>query len=61
MMLNQIYHPISRYMGTVVGISDLDHLRWPNSKWCNLQVNEGVFGILNALPIPRALVSFSQC
>ncbi|XP_026456878.1 auxin response factor 5-like isoform X1 [Papaver somniferum] len=27
-----------RYMGTVVGISDLDHLRWPNSKWCNLQV-----------------------
>ncbi|MCL7028104.1 hypothetical protein MKW94_015083 [Papaver nudicaule] len=27
-----------RYMGTVVGISDLDHLRWPNSKWRNLQV-----------------------
>ncbi|OVA12846.1 AUX/IAA protein [Macleaya cordata] len=30
--------PISRYMGTVVGISDLDPLRWPSSKWRNLQV-----------------------
>ncbi|PIA56032.1 hypothetical protein AQUCO_00700393v1 [Aquilegia coerulea] len=27
-----------RYMGTIVGISDLDPLRWPNSKWRNLQV-----------------------
>ncbi|XP_022894441.1 auxin response factor 5-like isoform X1 [Olea europaea var. sylvestris] len=27
-----------RYIGTVVGISDLDPLRWPNSKWRNLQV-----------------------
>uniref|UniRef100_A0A1D1YNB9 Auxin response factor n=1 Tax=Anthurium amnicola TaxID=1678845 RepID=A0A1D1YNB9_9ARAE len=27
-----------RYMGTVVGISDCDPLRWPNSKWRNLQV-----------------------
>lgn len=27
-----------RYMGTLVGISDLDHLRWPGSKWRNLQV-----------------------
>ncbi|CAI9777879.1 unnamed protein product [Fraxinus pennsylvanica] len=27
-----------RYMGTVVGISDLDPLRWPNSKWRSLQV-----------------------
>ncbi|GAB4852501.1 ADP-ribosylation factor, variant 2 [Ancistrocladus abbreviatus] len=27
-----------RYMGTVVGISDLDPLRWPGSKWRNLQV-----------------------
>ncbi|KAL2468267.1 Auxin response factor 5 [Forsythia ovata] len=27
-----------RYMGTVVGTSDLDPLRWPNSKWRSLQV-----------------------
>ncbi|XWS14482.1 hypothetical protein CRYUN_Cryun35bG0013400 [Craigia yunnanensis] len=27
-----------RYMGTTVGISDLDPLRWPGSKWRNLQV-----------------------
>ncbi|XP_042494113.1 auxin response factor 5 [Macadamia integrifolia] len=27
-----------RYMGTVVGISDLDPLGWPGSKWRNLQV-----------------------
>lgn len=27
-----------RYMGTLVGISDLDPLRWPGSKWRNLQV-----------------------
>ncbi|KAL8246063.1 hypothetical protein R6Q59_007279 [Mikania micrantha] len=27
-----------RYMGTIVGISDMDPLRWPGSKWHNLQV-----------------------
>ncbi|XP_021285434.1 auxin response factor 5 [Herrania umbratica] len=27
-----------RYMGTLVGIGDLDPLRWPGSKWRNLQV-----------------------
>lgn len=27
-----------RYMGTIVGISDVDPLRWPGSKWHNLQV-----------------------
>lgn len=27
-----------RYMGTITGISDLDPLRWPGSKWRNLQV-----------------------
>nr|CAD1820621.1 unnamed protein product [Ananas comosus var. bracteatus] len=27
-----------RYMGTIVGINDYDPLRWPNSKWRNLQV-----------------------
>ncbi|XP_074558801.1 auxin response factor 11 [Curcuma longa] len=27
-----------RYMGTIVGISDYDPVRWPNSKWRNLQV-----------------------
>ncbi|PSS31271.1 Auxin response factor like [Actinidia chinensis var. chinensis] len=27
-----------RYMGTIVGTSDLDPLRWPGSKWRNLQV-----------------------
>ncbi|KAL0697957.1 hypothetical protein Bca4012_054079 [Brassica carinata] len=27
-----------RYMGTIVGISDLDPLRWSGSKWRNLQV-----------------------
>lgn len=27
-----------RLMGTIVGISDFDALRWPNSKWRNLQV-----------------------
>lgn len=27
-----------RYMGTIVNISDLDPLRWPSSKWRNLQV-----------------------
>lgn len=27
-----------RYMGTIVGISDYDPLRWPNSQWRNLQV-----------------------
>lgn len=25
-------------MGTIVGINDYDPLRWPNSKWRNLQV-----------------------
>ena len=25
-------------MGTIVGISDLDPLRWPGSKWRSLQV-----------------------
>ena len=28
-----------RYMGTIVGISDLDPLSWPGSKWRNLQVS----------------------
>ncbi|GMI91311.1 indole-3-acetic acid inducible 24, AUXIN RESPONSE FACTOR 5, MONOPTEROS [Hibiscus trionum] len=27
-----------RYMGIIVGITDLDPLRWPSSKWRNLQV-----------------------
>eukprot|EP00268_Persea_americana_P015435 TRINITY_DN17114_c0_g1_i1.p1 TRINITY_DN17114_c0_g1~~TRINITY_DN17114_c0_g1_i1.p1 ORF type:complete len:1060 (+),score=194.28 TRINITY_DN17114_c0_g1_i1:780-3959(+) len=27
-----------RYMGTVVGISDLDPLKWPSSRWRNIQV-----------------------
>ncbi|CAL9064377.1 unnamed protein product [Musa banksii] len=27
-----------RYMGTIVGISDYDPVRWPNSRWQNLQV-----------------------
>ncbi|KAA8528725.1 hypothetical protein F0562_036080 [Nyssa sinensis] len=27
-----------RHMGTIVGISDVDPLRWPGSKWRNLQV-----------------------
>ncbi|GER57042.1 auxin response factor [Striga asiatica] len=27
-----------RYMGTITGISDLDPLKWPNSKWRSLQV-----------------------
>ncbi|KAL5215222.1 hypothetical protein ABZP36_004374 [Zizania latifolia] len=27
-----------RYTGTIVGISDYDPMRWPNSKWRNLQV-----------------------
>ncbi|KAM5565075.1 auxin response factor 5 [Rosa sericea] len=27
-----------RYMGTIVNISDFDPLRWPGSKWRNLQV-----------------------
>ncbi|CAL9082304.1 unnamed protein product, partial [Musa acuminata var. zebrina] len=26
------------YMGTIVGISDYDPVRWPNSRWRNLQV-----------------------
>lgn len=35
-----------RYMGTVVGISDLDPLKWPRSKWRNIQVewDESGFG-----------------
>ncbi|XP_042064688.1 auxin response factor 5-like [Salvia splendens] len=27
-----------RYMGTIIGIGDIDPLRWPNSKWRSLQV-----------------------
>lgn len=27
-----------RYMGTIVSMSDLDSIRWPGSKWRNLQV-----------------------
>ncbi|CAL9191331.1 unnamed protein product, partial [Musa hybrid cultivar] len=27
-----------RYMGTIVGISDYDPVRWPNSRWQILQV-----------------------
>lgn len=33
---------LCRYMGTIVGISDLDPLRWPSSKWRNLQVSTGI-------------------
>ncbi|KAJ4953243.1 hypothetical protein NE237_030075 [Protea cynaroides] len=29
---------VRRYMGTITGISDLDHVRWKNSQWRNLQV-----------------------
>lgn len=29
-------------MGTIVGISDLDPLNWPGSKWRNLQVNSAI-------------------
>ena len=29
-----------RYMGTIVGISDYDPVRWPNSRWRNLQVSQ---------------------
>nr|XP_043617893.1 auxin response factor 5-like [Erigeron canadensis] len=28
-----------RHMGTIMGISDVDPLRWPGSKWHNLQVD----------------------
>ncbi|CAL1384017.1 unnamed protein product [Linum trigynum] len=28
-----------RYMGSIVAVSDLDPLRWPGSKWRNLQVD----------------------
>ncbi|SPT20263.1 unnamed protein product [Triticum aestivum] len=27
-----------RYTGTIVGVSDSDPMRWPNSKWHNLQI-----------------------
>ncbi|XP_037487459.1 auxin response factor 11-like isoform X1 [Triticum dicoccoides] len=27
-----------RYTGTIVGVSDSDPMRWPNSKWRNLQI-----------------------
>ncbi|XP_020114530.1 auxin response factor 11 [Ananas comosus] len=33
-----------RYMGTIVGINDYDPLRWPNSKWRNLQVEWDEYG-----------------
>nr|DAD30283.1 TPA_asm: hypothetical protein HUJ06_031751 [Nelumbo nucifera] len=29
---------VRRYMGTIIGISDLDPVRWKNSQWRNLQV-----------------------
>lgn len=29
-----------RYMGTITGINDLDPVRWKNSQWRNLQVEE---------------------
>ncbi|ONK66061.1 uncharacterized protein A4U43_C06F3760 [Asparagus officinalis] len=29
---------VRRYMGTITGINDLDHVRWKNSQWRNLQV-----------------------
>lgn len=32
-------------MGTIVGISDLDPLRWPASKWRSLQVNNNGFSM----------------
>lgn len=33
-------------MGTIVGISDFDPLRWPGSKWRNLQVAKTTFLVL---------------
>lgn len=36
--MNPVICIARRYMGTIVGISDLDPLRWPGSKWRNLQV-----------------------
>ncbi|ONK58520.1 uncharacterized protein A4U43_C09F13920 [Asparagus officinalis] len=30
---------VRRYMGTITGINDLDHVRWKNSQWRNLQVS----------------------
>ncbi|GFQ01670.1 auxin response factor 5 [Phtheirospermum japonicum] len=38
MMLETEESSKRRYMGTITGISDLDPLRWPNSKWRSLQV-----------------------
>lgn len=29
---------LSRYMGTITGISDLDPVRWPNSHWRSVKV-----------------------
>ncbi|KAL6561296.1 ADP-ribosylation factor, Arf Arf6 [Orobanche minor] len=29
---------VRRYMGTITGISDLDHVRWPNSHWRSVKV-----------------------
>lgn len=29
---------MSRYMGTITGISDLDPVRWPNSHWRSVKV-----------------------
>lgn len=29
---------VRRYMGTITGVSDLDHVRWPNSHWRSVKV-----------------------
>ncbi|KAA8523883.1 hypothetical protein F0562_010306 [Nyssa sinensis] len=32
------YHMMLSYMGTITGISDLDHVRWANSHWRSVKV-----------------------
>uniref|UniRef100_A0A0D9WAT5 Uncharacterized protein n=1 Tax=Leersia perrieri TaxID=77586 RepID=A0A0D9WAT5_9ORYZ len=65
-----------RYTGTIVGISDYDPMRWPNSKWRNLQVEWDEHGYgerpervsiwdietpENTLAFPSTLTSKRQC
>ena len=39
MHINVMLIILDRYMGTITGIGDLDPMRWPGSKWRNLEVS----------------------
>lgn len=46
-------------MGTIVAMSDVDPLRWPGSKWRNLQVKR--MSAFTCIPSMRAVNLHTRC